>query len=166
MTGPSGISRTAAGLPRDSKLARDANTPREAMTPRDANGPRDVNGSTNEKAMRSETGESGGESAAVPGIPASAGVSVTSSAGAATGAEKEPGKGRGDPGAPVRSVHAVYGALDLGTNNCRLLVAKPSRRGFVVVDAFSRIIRLGEGVQASGKLSESAMRRTIAAESP
>lgn len=163
MTGPSGISRTAAGLPRDSKLARDANTPREAMTPRDANGPRDVNGSTNEKAMRSETGESGGESAAVPGIPASAGVSVTSSAGAATGAEKEPGKGRGDTGAPVRSVHAVYGALDLGTNNCRLLVAKPSRRGFVVVDAFSRIIRLGEGVQASGKLSESAMRRTIAA---
>ena len=40
----------------------------------------------------------------------------------------------------------VYGALDLGTNNCRLLVARPSRRGFLVIDAFSRIIRLGEGV--------------------
>ncbi|MGI9386423.1 MAG: hypothetical protein ACR2OX_03240, partial [Methyloligellaceae bacterium] len=39
----------------------------------------------------------------------------------------------------------AYGALDLGTNNCRLLVARPSRRGFVVIDAFSRIIRLGEG---------------------
>jgi exopolyphosphatase/guanosine-5'-triphosphate,3'-diphosphate pyrophosphatase len=55
----------------------------------------------------------------------------------------------------------VYGALDLGTNNCRLLLARPSRRGFRVVDAFSRIIRLGEGVSQSGRLSEAAMRRTI-----
>jgi exopolyphosphatase/guanosine-5'-triphosphate,3'-diphosphate pyrophosphatase len=55
----------------------------------------------------------------------------------------------------------VYAALDLGTNNCRLLVAKPSRRGFQVVDAFSRIIRLGEGLTASGRLSEAAMQRTI-----
>ena len=44
----------------------------------------------------------------------------------------------------------TYAALDLGTNNCRLLVARPSRRGFKVVDAFSRIIRLGEGVSATG----------------
>jgi exopolyphosphatase / guanosine-5'-triphosphate,3'-diphosphate pyrophosphatase len=58
---------------------------------------------------------------------------------------------------------SVYGALDLGTNNCRLLVAKPSRRGFLVIDAFSRIIRLGEGVTATGLLSEAAMTRTIAA---
>lgn len=56
-----------------------------------------------------------------------------------------------------------YGALDLGTNNCRLLVARPSRRGFLVVDAFSRIIRLGEGVTTSGRLSEAAMARTIEA---
>jgi exopolyphosphatase / guanosine-5'-triphosphate,3'-diphosphate pyrophosphatase len=55
----------------------------------------------------------------------------------------------------------VYGALDLGTNNCRLLLARPSRRGFRVVDAFSRIIRLGEGVSQSGLLSDAAMRRTI-----
>ena len=55
----------------------------------------------------------------------------------------------------------VYGALDLGTNNCRLLLARPSRRGFRVVDAFSRIIRLGEGVVQSGRLSDEAMRRTI-----
>lgn len=55
----------------------------------------------------------------------------------------------------------VYGALDLGTNNCRLLLARPSRRGFRVVDAFSRIIRLGEGVSQSGCLSDAAMRRTI-----
>ena len=57
----------------------------------------------------------------------------------------------------------IYAALDLGTNNCRLLVARPSRRGFVVVDAFSRIIRLGEGVDSTGRLSEAAMQRTIEA---
>ncbi|MCF6198771.1 MAG: Ppx/GppA family phosphatase [Hyphomicrobiaceae bacterium] len=59
--------------------------------------------------------------------------------------------------------HPVYAALDLGTNNCRLLVARPSRRGFMVVDAFSRIIRLGEGVSTTGRLSEAAMQRTIEA---
>jgi exopolyphosphatase/guanosine-5'-triphosphate,3'-diphosphate pyrophosphatase len=57
----------------------------------------------------------------------------------------------------------TYGALDLGTNNCRLLVARPSRRGFVVMDAFSRIIRLGEGVSRTGVLSEAAMARTLEA---
>ena len=56
-----------------------------------------------------------------------------------------------------------YGALDLGTNNCRLLIATPTGRGFRVVDAFSRIIRLGEGVAHSGQLSETAMTRTIEA---
>ncbi|MFT3731712.1 MAG: Ppx/GppA phosphatase family protein [Hyphomicrobium sp.] len=57
----------------------------------------------------------------------------------------------------------IYGALDLGTNNCRLLLARPSRRGFRVVDAFSRIIRLGEGVSQTGRLSELAMDRTMEA---
>jgi exopolyphosphatase/guanosine-5'-triphosphate,3'-diphosphate pyrophosphatase len=57
----------------------------------------------------------------------------------------------------------VYAALDLGTNNCRLLVAQPSRRGFKVIDAFSRIIRLGEGVSASRRLSEEAIARTLEA---
>jgi exopolyphosphatase/guanosine-5'-triphosphate,3'-diphosphate pyrophosphatase len=55
----------------------------------------------------------------------------------------------------------VYGALDLGTNNCRLLLAKPSISGFTVVDAFSRIVRLGEGASLTGRLSEHAMARTI-----
>lgn len=58
---------------------------------------------------------------------------------------------------------ATYGALDLGTNNCRLLVARPSGEGFRVVDAFSRIVRLGEGVSLSGRLSEAAIGRAIAA---
>jgi exopolyphosphatase/guanosine-5'-triphosphate,3'-diphosphate pyrophosphatase len=57
----------------------------------------------------------------------------------------------------------AYAALDLGTNNCRLLVARPSRRGFKVIDAFSRIIRLGEGVSLSGQLSDAAIERTIEA---
>ncbi|MGB7205389.1 MAG: Ppx/GppA phosphatase family protein [Anderseniella sp.] len=57
----------------------------------------------------------------------------------------------------------IYGALDLGTNNCRLLLARPARTGFEVVDAFSRIVRLGEGVSATGQLSEGAIDRTIKA---
>jgi exopolyphosphatase/guanosine-5'-triphosphate,3'-diphosphate pyrophosphatase len=57
----------------------------------------------------------------------------------------------------------TYAALDLGTNNCRLLVARPTGDGFRVVDAFSRIIRLGEGVLASGRLSEAAIGRALEA---
>ncbi len=57
----------------------------------------------------------------------------------------------------------VYGALDLGTNNCRLLLAIPRPDGFTVVDAFSRIVRLGEGASQTGRLSDAAMRRTIEA---
>ncbi|MFC3073116.1 Ppx/GppA phosphatase family protein [Shinella pollutisoli] len=57
-----------------------------------------------------------------------------------------------------------YAALDLGTNNCRLLVAQPTRPGqFRVVDAFSRIVRLGEGLGASGRLSDEAMDRSVEA---
>ncbi|WP_429005816.1 Ppx/GppA phosphatase family protein [Roseixanthobacter psychrophilus] len=57
----------------------------------------------------------------------------------------------------------VYAALDLGTNNCRLLVARPTSRNFRVVDAFSRIVRLGEGLSGSGRLGAPAMARAIAA---
>ncbi len=57
----------------------------------------------------------------------------------------------------------LYGALDLGTNNCRLLIATPAAAGFSVVDAFSRIVRLGERLAQTGRLSEEAMDRTIEA---
>ena len=57
----------------------------------------------------------------------------------------------------------IYGALDLGTNNCRLLIARPSEDGFVVVDAFSRVVRLGEGLAASGRISDEAQDRAVAA---
>ena len=57
----------------------------------------------------------------------------------------------------------AYAALDLGTNNCRLLIARPSGENFTVIDAFSRVVRLGEGLAASGRLSDEAMERTLAA---
>ncbi|WP_454744697.1 Ppx/GppA phosphatase family protein [Ciceribacter selenitireducens] len=58
----------------------------------------------------------------------------------------------------------LYAALDLGTNNCRLLIAQPTRPGqFRVVDAFSRIVRLGEGLGAHGRLSAEAMDRAVEA---
>jgi exopolyphosphatase/guanosine-5'-triphosphate,3'-diphosphate pyrophosphatase len=56
-----------------------------------------------------------------------------------------------------------YAAIDLGTNNCRLLIARPSADGFVVIDAFSRIVRLGEGLAGSGRISDAAIDRAIAA---
>src|SRR5262249_55116152 len=64
---------------------------------------------------------------------------------------------------PLGVQDRIYGALDLGTNNCRLLVARPSRRGFFVIDAFSRIIKLGEGISHSGILSDEAIDRTLEA---
>ncbi|MBA3666783.1 MAG: Ppx/GppA family phosphatase [Sphingomonas sp.] len=60
-----------------------------------------------------------------------------------------------------RGQRDIYGALDLGTNNCRLLIARPDEGGFTVLDAFSRIVRLGEGLSTSGKLSQDAMDRSV-----
>lgn len=56
-----------------------------------------------------------------------------------------------------------FGAIDLGTNNCRLLVARPAADGFTVIDAFSRIVRLGEGLSKTGRLSDAAIDRAVAA---
>jgi exopolyphosphatase/guanosine-5'-triphosphate,3'-diphosphate pyrophosphatase len=58
---------------------------------------------------------------------------------------------------------ARLAALDLGTNNCRLLIATPDGAGFRVVDSFSRIVRLGEGLALTDRLGEAAMDRTVAA---
>ena len=70
---------------------------------------------------------------------------------------KEQGGGNRGPRRPV------YAALDLGTNNCRLLIARPHDGGFRVLDGFTRIVRLGEGLSATGKLSDAAMDRTLEA---
>ena len=72
------------------------------------------------------------------------------------GPRSKPGRNAGSG----RRQH-IYSALDLGTNNCRLLIAKPVAGGFKVIDAFSRVVRLGEGLASSGRLSEAAQQRTI-----
>ncbi|KZL17817.1 Exopolyphosphatase [Pseudovibrio axinellae] len=70
---------------------------------------------------------------------------------------------------PMRHKHhaagseELYAALDLGTNNCRLLIARPEQRGFRVVDAYSKIVRLGEGVGRNRRLSDDAISRAIEA---
>ncbi len=57
----------------------------------------------------------------------------------------------------------AYAALDLGTNNCRLLIARPSGKDFTVIDAFSRVVKLGEDLATTGRLSQDAMDRTLGA---
>jgi exopolyphosphatase/guanosine-5'-triphosphate,3'-diphosphate pyrophosphatase len=64
---------------------------------------------------------------------------------------------------PRRGPAVAYGALDLGTNNCRLLIGAPAGASFRVLDSFSRIVRLGEGLHRTGRLSPEAMERALAA---
>ena len=80
---------------------------------------------------------------------------------AAAHPQPEPPVPHGDPYS--RAAPPAYAALDLGTNNCRMLVGAPSGDGFRVLDSFSRIVRLGEGLHDSGRLSDIAMERAIAA---
>jgi len=67
------------------------------------------------------------------------------------------------PSVTDRGNGACYAALDLGTNNCRLLVAAPTNAGFRIVDSFSRSVRLGEGLAQSGMLGDAAMDRALVA---
>lgn len=64
--------------------------------------------------------------------------------------------------APGEHSGPAFAALDLGTNNCRLLIGRPAGRGFAVLDSFSRTVRLGEGLEESGRLDPAAMDRAIA----
>ncbi len=73
------------------------------------------------------------------------------------------GNGFAGPFVAGAGLSEPYGALDLGTNNCRLLVARPDGQRLDVVDAFSRIVRLGEGLGLTGRLNDAAMDRTIEA---
>jgi len=73
------------------------------------------------------------------------------------------GHGLPEAGHSPGAGNGVYAALDLGTNNCRLLIACPSGDSFRVVDSFSRIIRLGEGISATGCISDAAIERAIGA---
>ncbi|MGC1301770.1 MAG: Ppx/GppA phosphatase family protein [Caulobacteraceae bacterium] len=71
--------------------------------------------------------------------------------------------GTSTPRRPRHGEPDCFAALDLGTNNCRLLIATPAGRGFRIVEAFSRIVRLGEGLSRTGRLDEAAMQRAHAA---
>jgi exopolyphosphatase/guanosine-5'-triphosphate,3'-diphosphate pyrophosphatase len=62
-----------------------------------------------------------------------------------------------------RAIGPAFAALDLGTNNCRMLIGAPAGDGFRVLDSFSRIVRLGEGLHGTGRLNETAMDRAICA---
>src|SRR5271170_6980003 len=74
---------------------------------------------------------------------------------------REPRRADGSSPRRGRGSEELFAALDLGTNNCRLLVAARTRDGFRVVDAFSRIVRLGEGLSQTGRLCEPAILRTL-----
>ena len=63
----------------------------------------------------------------------------------------------------LREFDRAFAAIDLGTNNCRMLIAGPGEDGLDIVDSFSRVVRLGEGLQATGRLSDEAMERTVGA---
>jgi exopolyphosphatase / guanosine-5'-triphosphate,3'-diphosphate pyrophosphatase len=72
--------------------------------------------------------------------------------------------GKASPAAPpVSQGQRAFAALDLGTNNCRMLVGTPEGDGFRVLDSFSRIVRLGEGLHHTGQLGASAMQRALEA---
>ena len=100
--------------------------------------------------------------------PSDLGAATTA---AETDARQDAGRAGGTGGKPwgkktwgKSGADEIVAALDLGTNNCRLLVARPTDRGgFRVIDAFSRIVRLGEGVGASGQLADGAIERTLEA---
>ena len=125
---------------------------------------------------KKRAGEQGGERSGKvadfrykrPGQPDSRSGPPCDQAGAA-GARHAPARRVGNEASPDRYAPApdryaqAYAALDLGTNNCRLLIARPAGDHFTVIDAFSRVVRLGEGLAQSGRLSEAAMERTLGA---
>ncbi len=73
------------------------------------------------------------------------------------------GKSRSQSSRGPRYTKEAYAALDLGTNNCRLLIARPSGKDFTVIDAFSRVVKLGENLAQTGRLSDEAMDRALGA---
>lgn len=56
-----------------------------------------------------------------------------------------------------------YAAIDLGTNSCRLVIATPTPTSFRIVETFSKITRLGEGIINNNELSKAAIKRTVGA---
>lgn len=109
--------------------------------------------------------EKASESSPHPTVPATGPIRADADAGIRVSSHRsgrtDAPRGHGAVSAGERASAPLYAALDLGTNNCRLLIARPEDRGFRVVDAYSRIVRLGEGVGSNRRLSEAAMDRAI-----
>jgi len=72
-------------------------------------------------------------------------------------------RGKGGGRSKSRSSSPCYGAIDLGTNNCRLLIARDVGDSFRIIDSYSRVVRLGQGLAASGRLSDESMDAAIEA---
>ncbi len=79
------------------------------------------------------------------------------------GNRRRPSKPAGTTRQPGSAAPALYGALDLGTNSCRMLIARPEGARFTVVDSFSRAVELGEGLERTGRLGHVPMSRTVQA---
>ncbi len=118
-------------------------------------------------AVQHDAAAQPGERAGVPRAEYPDRTELPSSRQAGSGARSGgafPARFPAGPRSPRPGDQPVYAALDLGTNNCRLLVAVPTRPGqFRVIDAFSRIVRLGEGLTANGRLGDAAMARAVEA---
>lgn len=156
-----------APSPRDtSRAATASGAPSEAL-PGEPSAPRrrrDLDGGEGESHDTTEAAGGTGDAADEPRHPHRADEPALRPRHHPSDRHRDPGHHvpHAEPGRP-RASGPLYAALDLGTNNCRLLVAEPWHHGFRVVDAFSRIVRLGEGLSRSGRLSEAAQDRAIEA---
>jgi len=158
---PPGGAAEAGGAPREEKTSGLQASPRQPESRRAAARKR---GSRKGAARSSKKPRAQGEAVAAKTVPAEA---KTVAPGFPAASFVPAGFTPVLPGAngpsSRPSYRQSYAAIDLGTNNCRLLIARPSGENFTVIDAFSRVVRLGEGLAQSGRLSEAAMDRTLAA---
>ena len=111
-----------------------------------------------------EAGPASGGTASVRAEPSPATAALPAAEAASTASAPLPDDPPRQPWQKPLPFHRqAYAAIDLGTNNCRLLIARPSGDHFMVIDAFSRVVRLGEGLAQSGRLSDAAMDRALGA---
>lgn len=163
---PPGSAAEAGGAPREEKTPGSQASPRQAESrPSESRRSESRRASARKRGARKGAARSSKKARvqpeAAPAMEAKAPPASFTPPPLSSAASAGIGGGIG-PGA-ARSHRQSYAAIDLGTNNCRLLIARPSGENFTVIDAFSRVVRLGEGLAQSGRLSEAAMDRTLAA---
>jgi exopolyphosphatase/guanosine-5'-triphosphate,3'-diphosphate pyrophosphatase len=158
---PPGSAAEAGGAPREEKNSDAPSSPRQSPSrpgrPRQKK-PRKAPPRQAKRTRAPNSGTGAGKAAATPQADSVAETKAVASRLVSVAGTEMAG------GLPSRSSYRQsYAAIDLGTNNCRLLIARPSGENFTVIDAFSRVVRLGEGLAQSGRLSDAAMERTLAA---